>query len=148
MKVILTQDVKAQGKKGQMINVSDGYARNFLLPRGLAVEANAQAVTEMENRESARLHRIEEEKKQAQELAEKMKELQVKITVGAGDDGRLYGSVTTKDITEALENQFRITLDKRKLSLDMPIRAYGCYQVPVKLYNGITGTLHVVVSGK
>ena len=77
-----------------------------------------------------------------------MKELQVKITVGASDDGRLYGSVTTKDITEALENQFHITLDKRKLSLDMPIRAYGCYQVPVKLYNGITGTLHVVVSGK
>ncbi len=148
MKVILTQDVKAQGKKGQMITVSDGYARNFLLPRGLAIEANAQAITEMENREQARQHKIEEDIKEAKALAEKLEGLQIKIQTGAGEDGRLYGSVTTKDIAEALAAQHGITLDKRKIQLDTPIRAYGCYQLPVKLLNGISGKLHVLVCGK
>lgn len=148
MKVILTQDVKAQGKKGQMITVSDGYARNFLLPRGLAVEASAQALTEMENREKARLHKIEEETNAAKELSEKLDGVQVKIRTGAGEDGRLYGSVTSKEIAEALEAQFGISVDKRKIQMDAPIRAYGAYRLPVKLYTGISGTLNVLVCGK
>lgn len=148
MKVILTQDVKAQGKKGQLINVSDGYARNFLLPRGLAVEANAQAVTEMENREQSRLHKIEEDTRMAKELAEKLESIQVKIQAGSGEDGRLYGSVTAKDIAEALGEQFGIPMDKRKIQLESPIRAYGVYSLPVKLYTGISAKLSVLVCGK
>ena len=148
MKVILTQDVKAQGKKGQMINVSDGYARNFLLPRGLAVEANAQAVTEMENREQSRLHKIEEETNAAKETAAKLESCQIKIQAGSGEDGRLYGSVTAKDISEALQAQFGIEIDRRKIQLDSPIRAYGVYSLPVKLYTGVSAKLNVLVCGK
>mgnify|MGYP004477428667 CR=1 FL=1 len=148
MKVILTQDVKAQGKKGQMVNVSDGYARNFLFPKGLAIEANAQAVTEMENREKARQHKIETERADAEAISAKLEGIMLKINATAGDDGRLYGSITSKDIAEALKEQAGIDIDKRKIQLDDPIRAFGTYALPVKLYTGISGKINLIVAGK
>ncbi len=147
MKVILTQDVKAQGKKGEMINVSDGYARNFLFPKKLAIEANDQAVREMESKEAAKQHRIEMEKQSANELASKLEGITVKIVMGSGADGRLYGAVTAKDVSEALEKQFGISIDKRKISMDS-IKAYGRYAPEVKLYTGIVGKINLVVADK
>ena len=148
MKLILTQDVKGQGKKDQVINVSDGYARNFLLPKGLAVPADAKAMNEIKGKEESRLHKIETEKAAAKETAAKLEKITVKITGQAGADGRLYGSVTAKDIAEALEKQHGIVIDKRKLTLSEPIKSFGTYNTEVKLYTEITGKVKVVVTDK
>ena len=112
MKVILTQDVKGQGKKGQAINVSDGYARNFLLPKGLAVVADAAAMNDLKNKEASRLHKIEVERAAANDTRSKLEKLTVKVTAQAGADGRLYGSVTSKEIAQNLEDQHGIVIDK------------------------------------
>ena len=125
MKVVLLADVKSQGKKGQVINVSDGYANNFLFPKKLAVPADNQILTEMKGKEDARLHNIELEKKAARDTAEKLKTVTVSIKAQGGADGRTYGSVTAKDIAEALEKQHKIKVDRRKIALDFPIRAFG-----------------------
>ena len=148
MKLILTQDVKGQGKKDQVINVSDGYARNFLLPKGLAVPADAKAMNEIKGKEESRIHKIETEKAAAKETAAKLEKITVKITGQAGADGRLYGSVTAKDIAEALEKQHGIVIDKRKLTLSEAIKSFGTYNTEVKLYTEITGKVKVVVSDK
>ena len=148
MKVILTQDVKGQGKKDQLVNVSDGYARNFLLPRGLAIPADAKSINEMKNKEAAAQYKLETERKAARELAEKLSALTVKLMAAAGTDGRIYGSVTTKDIAEALQKQHNITIDKRKMVLADPIKAFGTYRIDVKLYPEISGQITVVVSDK
>lgn len=147
MKVVLLQDVKGQGKKDDLINVSDGYARNFLFPKKLAVEADAKILNDIKNKEAAKLRKIELEKQAARETAEKFTGLLVKIKVkeGAAGDGKFYGSVTTKDIAEALAEQYKIDIDKRKIVLDEPIKAYGTYSVEVKLYPEITGKLNVLV---
>ncbi len=145
MKVILTKDVKAQGKAGQIINVSDGYARNFLFPKGLAVEADAKALNEIKNKEASQQHKIEVETNAAKETASKLEALTVKIKCQSGADGRLYGSVTTKDICEELKKQHGIEIDKRKLVLSDPIKTYGNYSVDVKLYSGIVGKVNVLV---
>jgi len=145
MKVILTQDVKGQGKKDQVVNVSDGYARNFLLPRKLAVPADNQSMNELKNKEASRQHKIDVERAAAKEAAERLTSITVKFTVGAGADGRLYGSVTSKDIAEALQKQHGITVDKRKIALTDPIKAYGTYDLDVKLYTDVAGKIHVVV---
>ncbi|MBQ4044204.1 MAG: 50S ribosomal protein L9 [Clostridia bacterium] len=146
MKVVLLQDVKSQGKKGELINVSDGYARNFLFPKGLAREADAKAMNEIKTKEEARLHKIEMEKAAARETAEKLGAAVVKLTSTAGADGRLYGSVTSKDIAEALEKQHGIVIDKRKIQMDGPIRAFGTYVLDVKLYPEIGGKITVVIT--
>lgn len=148
MKVVFLADVKGQGKKDQIKEVSDGYARNFLIPKGLAAPAGAQILNDIKNRESAKQHKIEVERKAAQETAKKLESLTVKITAQAGSDGRLYGSVTSKDIAEALEKQHKITVDKRKLSLNDPIKAYGLYSIEVKLYTDVSGKINVCVSDK
>ena len=148
MKLILTQDVKGQGKKDQVIEVSDGYARNFLLPKGLAVPADAKSMNEIKNREASKLHKIETEKAAAKETAAKLEKITVKIVGQAGSDGRLYGSVTAKDIAEALEKQFGIVIDRRKLTLPEPIKTFGTYNTEVKLYTEITGKVKVTVSDK
>ena len=148
MKLILTQDVKGQGKKDQVINVSDGYARNFLIPKGLAVPADAKSMNEIKNREESRLHKIETEKAAAKETAAKLEKITVKIISQAGGDGRLYGSVTAKDIAEALEKQHGIVIDRRKLTLPEPIKSFGTYNTEVKLYTEITGKIKVTVSDK
>ena len=146
MKVILTQDVKSQGKKGQLINVSDGYARNFLFPKGLAVEADAGAMNDLKNKESSRLHKIELEKQAANETAKKLESISVKLQAKAGADGRLYGSVTSLDIAEALEKQHGIKVDKRKIQLNDALKTFGVHTVPVKLYTEIVGKINVVIS--
>ncbi len=148
MKVLLLQDVKSQGKKDQIINVSEGYARNFLFPQKLAIPADAKAVTDAKNRKDSQNHKIELEKQAARELSKKIGESTVKIVGDAGEGGRFYGAVTSKDIAEALKSQFNIEIDKRKFELDAPIKAFGTYRIDVKLYQGITGKLTVMVVEK
>lgn len=146
MKVVLLQDVRGQGKKGDVINVSDGYARNFLFPKKLAAVADAQVMNELKGKEEARLHKIEVEKQNAREIAEKLLSVSVKVTASAGADGKIYGSVTAKDIAEALASQHNIEIDKRKLQLNDPIKTFGTHVVDIKLYPEITGKVNVVVA--
>jgi large subunit ribosomal protein L9 len=148
MKVVLLSDVKGQGKKGQVVNVSDGYARNFLFPKNLATPADNQIMNELKGKEEARLRQVELEKQAARDTAEKLKNVTVKIKAQAGADGRIYGSVTSKEIAEQLAAQHKITIDKRKISLADPIKAFGTYLPEVKLYPEITGKITVVVSDK
>ncbi len=145
MKVVLIADVKGQGKKNDIIEVSDGYARNFLLPRKLAVEADAKVLNEIKGKDEARKHRIEVEIAEAKALASKLDTILIKITASSGADGRLYGSITAKDIAETLEKEHHISVDKRKIQLDTPIRAYGRYDLDIKLYTDVTGKVHVLV---
>lgn len=145
MKVILTQDVKAQGKKGQIINVSDGYATNYLLPKGLAVLADAAALNDIKNKESAANHRLELERAAANETAEKLKSVSVVLTGKAGADGKLYGSVTPTDVADALKAQCGIEIDRRKLTFDEPIKSFGEHTATVKLFQNITGKIRITV---
>lgn len=146
MKVILLKNVPGQGKEGDVVNVSDGYARNYLFPKKLAAEAGAQVMNDLKNKEAARLHKIELEKAAARECADKLSKVTVKITAKAGADGRFYGSVTAKDIAECLEKQHGISVDKRKLQLNDSIKAFGTYHIECKLYTEISGKLTVVVT--
>ena len=146
MKVILTADVKGQGKKDQLVEVSDGYARNFLLPRKLAIPASSQSLSEMKHKEAARLHKIETERAAARETAEKLETVLLTFKVGAGADGHLYGSVTAKEIAEELLKTAGIEVDKRKITLAEPIKAYGRYELPVRLYTDVSGRIHVLVT--
>lgn len=148
MKVILLTDVKGQGKKNDVIEVSDGYGKNFLIPRKLAKLADAQSLNDVKVKEEARLYRIATEKKEAGELAERLKAILVKVPASGGADGRLYGSITTKDITDRLQADHGITIDKRKLVLNDPIKAYGKYEIEVKLYTEVTGKIYVLVCEK
>ena len=148
MKLILTKDVKGQGKKDQIIEVSDGYARNFLIPKGLAIPADAKSMNDVKNREDSRLHKIETEKAAAKEVAAKLEKITVKIVSQAGADGRLYGSVTAKDIADTLQKQHGITIDKRKLALTDPIKAFGTYNTEVKLYTDVVGKVKITVCDK
>ncbi len=148
MKVVFLADVKGQGKKDQIKEVSDGYARNFLLPKKLAVPADAKVLNEIKNKEASKQHKIDVEKAEAKAIAEKLTAVVVKIPAQAGADGRLYGSVTSKDIAEALQKQHGIVIDKRKLALTDPIKAFGLYAIDVKLYAEITGKVNVSVSDK
>ncbi len=145
MKVVLLADVKGQGKKNDIIEVSDGYARNFLLPRKLAVEANNKILNEIKGANDAKAHKLEVELAEAKALASRLDSILVKITASSGADGRLYGSITAKDIAEHLEKDHRLTVDKRKIVLNTPIRAYGRYDLDVKLYTDVTGKVHVLV---
>ena len=148
MKVILTPDVKGQGKKDQMVEVSDGYARNFLFPKKLAKPADNQAVTELKNKQAAAQHKIDVERAAAKEAAEKLNAIKVIFKVGASADGRLYGSITAKDVAEKLAADHAITVDKRKINMPEPIKTYGSYDLDVKLYTDVAGKIHVVVTEK
>ena len=141
-------DVKGQGKKNDVIEVSDGYAKNFLIPRKLAKAADAQSLNDVKVKEAARLYRIETEKKEAKELAEKLKGILVKIPASSGADGRLYGSVTSKEVSERLQADHGISIDKRKITMKDPIKAYGKYSLEVKLYTEVNGTINVLVCEK
>ena len=145
MKVILTQDVKGKGKRGQMIEVSDGYARNFLLPKKLAQEANADNINTMRMNDKATQERQAKERAEAMAVSKQMKEFTVTVTAKGGGAGRLFGSITTNEIAEALEAQQSIKLDKRKIVLDEPIKSTGIYTVKCKLGYEITGDLRVEV---
>ena len=146
MKVILQQDVKGQGKKGQMVEVSEGYARNFLLPRKLAILATADAINTMNLKEKARKAEEARQKAEAEATAVKLKDCKVQLTAKAGNGGRLFGAVTTKEISEGLKKQYSIDIPKQKLVLDEPIKAFGTYQVKAKLGFEISGTVTVSVT--
>ena len=146
MKVLLLADVKGQGKKDQIVEVSDGYARNFLFPKKLAVAADAKVLSEAKSKEEAKQFKLKEEKAAAVALAEKLGALTVTIGASSGGDGRLYGSITSKDIAEKLMQQHKIELDKRKLVLNENIKAYGTYNVDVKVYPEVSARLKVVVT--
>lgn len=145
MKVILLANVKGLGKKDEMVEASDGYARNYLIPKKLAILADNKAQNELKGKESARQFKIDEETRAAKEIAARLEGTVVKIRSAAGGDGRLYGAVTTKDIAEALERDFKITVDKRKIELADNIKNFGTYSVSVKLYTDIVGKFTVVV---
>lgn len=146
MKLILLQDVKGQGKKGELINVSDGYARNFLLPKKLAKEATTQAMAELRNAETSKRIQDEKERAKAKEIAAKLEASTVKLIRSCGADDKMYGSVTSKEIAEALNEQYGIEIDRRKLQLDEQIKAYGTYSIAVKLYGDVTGKINLVIA--
>lgn len=142
MKVVLTADVKGKGKAGELVNVSDGYARNFLFPKNLAVEANNAAMNELKGREEARAHHLAEEKAAAKALAEKLSKTTVVIHAKAGASGKLFGAVTSKEVSLELKNTHGLEVDRRKLNMK-DFKAYGDYTVDVKLYTGISAKLNV-----
>jgi large subunit ribosomal protein L9 len=145
MKVILKADVKSLGKKGDLVNTSDGYARNFLFPKGLAVEANAQAMNEFNNKEKAKKFHKQEEIKAANLVKEKLDGKTFKLTAKAGANGKLFGSVTAKDVANEIKNQIGEDIDKRKITMD-DVKAFGTVTAEVKVYQGITASIYVQVT--
>lgn len=146
MKVILQQDVKGQGKKGELVNVSDGYARNYLLPRNLAVAATAENLNAMKQQDKARKQREAAEKAEAEETAKKLEGILVKIPARAGEGGRLFGAVTSKEISESLLAQTGLNISKSKIVLDEPIKSCGTYQLKCRLGYEVIGQLNVMVT--
>ena len=145
MKVILLQDVKSQGKKDQIIEVSDGYARNFLFPKKLAAEATADVINSRKIADAAAKRREDLEKKAALELKAQLENMIVTLKAKAGTGGRLFGSVTTKEIADALKAQYKIDIEKNKFTIENPIKAFGTYEVKVKLYPEVSGIVKVKV---
>lgn len=146
MKVILLNDVKGSGKKGDLVNVSDGYARNCLLPKKLAMEATPHALNELNNAKKALQHKVEEEIKKAKEDADIIDGKSIKIIAKAGNGGRLFGSITVKEIAAKIEEVYKISVDKRKISLKNEIKSLGTYEFDVKLHNGISAKMKVMVT--
>ena len=144
MKVILNQDIKPLGKKGELVNVSDGYARNYLFPRKLAAEANAQAMNELKNRAASEKRRIENEKAGALAQKAALDGKTVKLSAKAGQSGKLFGSVTAKEIAEKLKSEFGMEIDKRKIAAE-EIKHFGTYECEIKLYASISANLFIVV---
>lgn len=145
MEVILKADVKGLGKKGEKVKASDGYARNFLFPKGLAVEANAQSLTELRNREQSNRHKIDLEIAAANDSKSKINGKTVKLTAKAGTSGRLFGSVTSKDVAAEIKKQYEVEVDKRKITMD-DIKSFGSYKIEIKLYQGISAEMTVSVT--
>lgn len=145
MKVILNQDIKGQGKKGQLVEVSDGYARNYLLPKKLAKEATKENINVMQGQKESEEFRKKKELEEAQEIATRMETLTVKLSAKAGENGKLFGSITSKDVAEALTMQHHIKLDKKKFVLPDGIKTLGTTEVDVKIHTGVTGKLKVQV---
>ena len=145
MKIILKQDIRGKGKKGQMIEAAEGYARNYLIPRGLAVEATADAVNTMNLQAKAKAKADAEAKAEALAIAEKLKFCQVKIAAKGGEGGKLFGAITGKEIAAALAEQFSLTIDGKKLVLEQPIKSFGSYEVKAKLGYEVSGTVYVLV---
>ena len=146
MKVILLSDVRGSGKKGDLVNVSDGYARNFLLPKNLAKEATPGAINELENAKKAMQHKLDEEIKKANKSAEILNGKSVKLVAKAGEEGRLFGSITAKEIVTEIKKIYDVSIDKRKISLKNEIKSLGTYEIEVKLHNGITAKMKVFVT--
>ena len=146
MKVVLKQDVRNLGKKGELVETSDGYARNFLFPRNLAAEADNKAMNELKNAESSKQFKIDTQIKQATASKNKLEGQVFKMAAKAGSNGRLFGSVTSKEIAQEIKKQYAISVDKRKVTLDTDIKAFGTYNATVKLYNGIVANIKVQVT--
>lgn len=145
MKVILKEDVKGSGKKGQVVEVSDGYAQNFLLRRGLAVQATAQALNDAKNKQAAAEHRAELERQAAQKTAETIHEKTVSITAKAGANGKLFGSITSKEVADTISAAFGVQVDKKKISLQSEIKSFGTFTADVRLLAGVTARVYVNV---
>ena len=148
MKVILLDNIKGVGKKDEVINASDGYARNFLFPKKLAVEANSENMSKLNNKKEANNYRKDLEKQAAEEIARKLKGILLKINVKAGENGKIFGGVTAKEIADTLKTQANIEVDKKKIELKEQIKTLGTFSVNVKLYEGVTGVLKVDVIAK
>ena len=148
MRVILCADVKGQGKKDQIVDVSDGYARNFLFPKKLAIPADSKAINDVKNKEAAKQHKVDVEIQNAKDLAKKLESIVVVFEYAAGPDKKLYGSVTAKDIAEELKKKHGIDIDKRKITLAEPIKAFGEFKADVKLYSDVSGKINVFVTSK
>ncbi len=147
MKVILKADIKGVGKKNEVINASDGYARNFLFPKNLAVEANTENMRKLEAQKESNQYRKDTEKEEAKKIAEKMNKIMLKIQVKAGENGKIFGGVSAKDIAEAFEKQHNIKIDKKKVDLKETIKTLGLHTVQIKLYEGVVGNIKVDVIG-
>ena len=147
MKIVLTQDVKSLGKKGEMVSVAEGYARNFLFPRKLAVEANAQAMSELKNRENAARHKVEVDTAAARQAAALLEGQTVRLIAKAGSQGRLFGSVTAKEVAEQVQKNLGLEVDRRKITIE-DIKNYGTYDAEIKLYSGISAKFFVLVTGE
>ncbi len=148
MKVILKQDVKGLGKKEDLVNVSDGYARNFLFPKGLAAEANASNINIMNTKKEAEKTKKDRELAHARELVQKLKDIEVVIKTKSGENGKLFGSITSKDISDKLKNNFKLDIDKKKIVLPDPIKSIGTVELDVKLYPEISGKLKVRIENE
>lgn len=145
MKVILLDNIKGVGKKDEIINASDGYARNYLLPKKLAVEANSENLSKLNNKKEAASYKRDVEKKEAEELAKKIKGIMLKIKVKAGENGKIFGGVTSKEISDNLKNQYNISVDKKKIDLKETIKTLGEFNVDIKLFEGVIAKLKVEV---
>ena len=145
MKVILLDNIKGVGKKDEIINASDGYARNYLLPKKLAVEANAENMSKLNNKKESAIYKKDQEKQNAEELAKKLKGIMLKIKVKAGENGKIFGGVTSKEISENLKKQYNFAVDKKKIELKDTIKTLGSFNVSIKLFEGITADLRVEV---
>ena len=148
MKVILLDNIKGVGKKDEVINASDGYARNYLFPKKLAVEANTENMAKLNNKKEAALYKKGQEKQNAEELAKKLKGIMLKIKVKAGENGKIFGGVTSKEISDNLKTQYNFEVDKKKIELKETIKTLGSFNVSIKLFEGVTANLKVeVISG-
>ena len=145
MKVILLENIKGVGKKDEVINAADGYARNYLLPKKLAVEANAENMSKLNNKKEAASYKKDVEKQQAEELAKKLKGILLKIRVKAGENGKIFGGVTAKEIADNLKEQYGLSIDKKKIELKDTIKTLGSFEVSVKLFEGVVAILKVEV---
>jgi len=145
MKVILKENIKGVGKKDEVINASDGYARNFLLPRNLAVEATPENMQKLNSQNQAKQYKKDVEKEQAQLIAKKLEAITVEIKVQAGENGKIFGSVSSKEISESLEKQYKIAIDKKKIEIKEPIKDLGIRTIEVRLFEGVTGKIKVNV---
>ena len=141
MKVILKTDIKGVGKKDQIINASDGYARNFLFPKNLAVEANAENMSKLKAKQDSNAFKKSQEKEEAERIAEKLSKIQLRIKVKSGANGKIFGGVSSKEIAENLEKQYQIKVDKKKIDLKETIKTLGMFTIEIKLYEGVIGKL-------
>lgn len=148
MKVILKENIKGVGKKDEIINASDGYARNFLFPKNLAVEANAENLSKLKAKNESKEYQKEQEKEAAKKIADKMAKIQLKIQVKAGENGKIFGGVSSKEIAENLEKQYNIKVDKKKIDLKETIKTLGMFTIEIKLYEGVVGKLKIDVISK
>lgn len=148
MKVILKSDIKGVGKKDQIINASDGYARNFLFPKNLAVEANAGNMSKLKAKQDSNQFKKDQEKEKAKEIAEKMSKILLKIEVKSGENGKIFGGVSSKEIAQELEKQYKIVVDKKKIDLKETIKTLGTRTVEIKLFEGVIGSLRIDVISK
>ena len=145
MKVILKQDIKGVGKKDEVINASDGYARNFLFPKNMAVEANAENMSKLKAKQDSNAYKKGQEKEEAQKIADKLSKILLKIKVKSGANGKIFGGVSSKEIAENLENQYQIKVDKKKIDLKDTIKTLGTFSVDIKLFEGVIGTVKIDV---